>query len=61
MLCHECAAASVERPAVGLCKFCFVGLCKTHLVELFQEPRIAPQFACGHRAGEPSLERRTRL
>ena len=53
MLCHECAAAATERPAVAVCRFCFVGLCKQHLVELFGARRTAPQYACTHRAAEP--------
>lgn len=52
MLCHECAAEATDRPAVAVCKFCFVGLCKEHLVEFFGET-TAPQFTCAHRAGEP--------
>jgi len=52
MLCHECAATGEREEAVALCKFCFVGLCKPHLVELFQHPPAIPQYACRHTPGE---------
>ena len=38
--------------AVGLCRFCFVGLCKPHLVELYRDPPSGPQSACRHRPGD---------
>jgi hypothetical protein len=54
MLCHECAMAGEERPAVALCKFCQVGLCKEHLVALYQRPATVPQYSCNHNpAGLP--------
>jgi hypothetical protein len=54
MLCHECMMAGEERPAVALCKFCQVGLCKEHLVALYREPAMAPQYSCHHNpAGLP--------
>jgi hypothetical protein len=55
MLCHECAMAGEERLAVALCKFCYVGLCKEHLMALYQEPATVPQFSCRHNpAGHPN-------
>ena len=55
MRCHECALIGGDATAVGLCKFCFVGLCKPHLVELYRDPAVVPQFACRHRPGEGGL------
>lgn len=54
MLCHECAMVGVERQAVALCKFCSVGLCKEHLMALYQQPPSVPQYSCWHNpAGRP--------
>jgi len=54
MLCHECVMIGEERPAVALCKFCQVGLCKEHLVALYREPATVPQYSCRHNpAGLP--------
>jgi hypothetical protein len=54
MLCHECLILGEERPAVALCKFCQVGLCKQHLVALYREPATVPQYSCQHNpAGLP--------
>jgi hypothetical protein len=47
MNCHECARVNIERPAVGLCRFCFVGLCKAHLVAAFHSD-VIPQYGCHH-------------
>jgi hypothetical protein len=47
MNCHECARAGNERPAIGLCRFCSVGLCKDHLVASFHGS-VWPQYACDH-------------
>jgi len=52
MNCHECARASIERPAVGLCRFCMVGLCKAHVVASFHSD-VMPQYGCKH---EPDRE-----
>ena len=52
MLCHECGIAGVERTAVGLCRFCLVGLCKEHLVDAYH-PALFPQYACSHHPGRP--------
>lgn len=54
MLCHECIMKGEERPAVAICKFCQVGLCKEHLVALYREPATVPQYSCRHNpAGAP--------
>lgn len=55
MLCHECAMSGSDAAAVGVCRFCFVGLCKRHLVDLFRDSPTAPQYACGHRPAEIGL------
>lgn len=55
MRCHECAVRGGDAAAVGLCKFCLVGLCKAHLVELYRDPVVVPQFACRHRPGDGRL------
>jgi len=52
-MCHECARDLAERPAVALCRFCMVGLCKEHLVELHREAHTVPQLACRHRPALP--------
>jgi hypothetical protein len=53
MRCHECAVTGDERAAVGLCRFCLVGLCKAHLVEAARSTAGAPQYAytCHHDPG----------
>ena len=48
MYCHECAAKGVDRPALGVCRYCFVGLCKEHIIGSYQG-RIFPRFSCEHR------------
>jgi hypothetical protein len=53
MICHECAAAAAEQPAVALCRFCLVALCKPHLVELYRDAHTFPQFACRHQPARP--------
>ena len=52
MLCHECLISRESREAVGLCKFCFVGLCKPHLLELHRRRSSVPMYSCGHRPWE---------
>ncbi len=47
MDCHECAHAHVERPAVALCRYCSVGLCEEHLVEM-HTPAAKLLFTCLH-------------
>jgi hypothetical protein len=48
MNCHECARVGIERPAVGVCRFCSVGLCKEHIVASFRST-VMPQYSCEHR------------
>ena len=50
MNCHECARSEIERPAVGLRRFCFVGVCKVHLVASFRSNTV-PQYGCSHDPG----------
>lgn len=52
MLCHECVMGGSEAVAVGVCRFCFVGLCKRHLVELHRDAPSVPQYSCRHRPEE---------
>jgi hypothetical protein len=47
MNCHECARAGIERSAIGLCRFCSVGLCKDHLVASYVSS-VWPKYACDH-------------
>jgi hypothetical protein len=47
MNCHECARTHTVRTAVAVCRFCFVGLCKDHLVAAFHA-RTVPQYGCDH-------------
>jgi hypothetical protein len=47
MKCHECARIGIDRPAIGLCRFCFVGLCKAHVVASFHSD-VVPQYGCNH-------------
>ncbi len=55
MLCHECLMNGKARSAVALCKFCFVGLCKQHMIELYTQQVTVPQYSCRHNpAGLPS-------
>ena len=42
MTCHECAKSARDESAVAVCKFCMVGLCKSHLVELHRRPPTQP-------------------
>ena len=53
MNCHECTIDGVEAPAVAICRFCMVGLCKHHLVESFRGTTI-PQYSCNHRPAAPA-------
>ena len=49
MICHECLMAGAPHEmSTGLCRFCFVALCKTHLLELYQNPPSFPQYTCRH-------------
>ena len=55
MLCHECLMSGKSEEAVGLCKFCLVGLCKEHLTALYNNPATVPQYGCRHNpTGRPS-------
>lgn len=47
MFCHECLISGEDTPAVGLCRFCWVGLCKDHLVAAYRST-VQPQYACDH-------------
>jgi hypothetical protein len=53
MICHECLMAGTHQIATALCRFCFVALCKEHLIELFREPPTFPQYACRHAPASP--------
>lgn len=55
MLCHECARDGRSQPAVAHCRFCFVGLCKAHLVAAFHGTTI-PQYGCEHHPERPFPE-----
>jgi hypothetical protein len=49
VMCHECLMAGQPSEAsTGLCRFCFVALCKTHLMELYANPPSFPQYGCRH-------------
>ena len=50
---HECARAATERPAIAVCQFCLVGLCKQHRVEIYRDAQVVPQLACRHRPARP--------
>jgi hypothetical protein len=62
LICHECLMANDSPEAVtALCRFCFVALCKTHLIELYSDPPSFPQYTCRHRPASgptPSSGRR---
>ena len=47
MICHECARVGLEIAAISHCRFCFVGLCKDHLVASFQG-QTTPRYGCEH-------------
>ena len=47
MICHECAREGLTAAAVSHCRFCFVGLCKDHLVAAFHGETV-PQYGCDH-------------
>ncbi|MBI3966312.1 MAG: DUF2180 family protein [Chloroflexi bacterium] len=55
VFCHECAMDGRQEPAVALCRFCNIGLCKVHLVELYERPHAVPQYACHHTPWAPPL------
>jgi hypothetical protein len=50
MQCHECARSGVIAAALGLCRFCFAGLCKDHLVAAVRTATV-PAYGCDHRPG----------
>ena len=47
MICHECAREGLTAAAISHCRFCFVGLCKDHLVASFHGDTV-PQYGCDH-------------
>ena len=54
MLCHECLMEGGESPAVALCQYCQVGLCKAHLIDLYQTLPASLRPCCRHdRRGQP--------
>jgi hypothetical protein len=54
MICHECLMKDASgTAAAGLCRFCFVALCKDHLVELYRNPHVVPQYTCHHSPSRP--------
>lgn len=48
MLCHECVMADRENQAVAICEFCKVGLCKPHLVDLYETLPASLRPSCNH-------------
>jgi hypothetical protein len=52
MLCHECARRAEQTPAVGLCRFCLVGLCKDDFVAASRSA-VVPQYGCDHHPERP--------
>ena len=49
VICHECLMAGQPREmSTGLCRYCFVALCKAHLIELYRDPPSFPQYTCRH-------------
>ena len=54
MNCHECFMDGHERPAVALCSFCSIGLCKDHLVAALREPPTVPEYRCQHHPARPA-------
>ncbi len=52
MQCHECAADGEHKIAIAICRFCYVGLCKSHLVMLYRQSATVPQYACRHRPAQ---------
>jgi hypothetical protein len=49
VICHECLmAGQPDATATAMCRFCFVGLCKAHLVEVYRDPPTVPQYSCRH-------------
>jgi hypothetical protein len=47
MICHECVREGLTAAAISHCRFCFVGLCKDHLVASFRGGTV-PQYGCDH-------------
>lgn len=48
MNCYACATHGHERPAVGLCQHCLVGLCLEHLRETQRPGPGGVQLGCRH-------------
>jgi len=55
MLCHECAGRAEQTAAVGLCRFCIVGLCKDDLVASSRSA-VVPQYGCQHHPERPFVD-----
>jgi hypothetical protein len=53
MICHERLVSGVHQVATALCRFCFVALCKPHLMELHRELPTFPQYTCHHAPAQP--------
>ena len=47
MICHECAREGLTIAAISHCRFCFVSLCKDHLVVSLHGETV-PQYGCEH-------------
>lgn len=47
--------ANSESQAVAICELCKVGLCKPHLVALYETRSASPRPSCRHdRRGQPA-------
>lgn len=55
MLCHECARRAEQTAAVGLCRFCLIGLCKDDLVAS-SRPAVVPLYGCQHHPVRPFID-----
>lgn len=55
MLCHECARRAEKTAAVGLCRFCLIGLCKDDLVASSRSA-VVPQYGCHHHPERPFVD-----
>jgi len=49
MICYVCAQMAEERPAVGLCRHCQIGLCLDHLAEAQNHNRGGMHLSCNHK------------
>lgn len=49
MRCYECARVGVEAVAVGLCRYCLIGLCLAHLADVTVPQYPVPKYTCHHR------------